>query len=432
MTNDHTKQIEHAIIGACMTSQHALITARELLSGDEWEDEAARESWLSITILDDANQPVDLITTTRNLRDRGKLDNIGGPAMLSRMVETITATSRTREYCETIKARFVIRRLRYGMMSLIKTMDTAWDAEAVLNQTEQMLYQAREGKQGIEIYRADQIAQAPITAHSQAMANPQHCIGVPSYIDGLDQFIRGFRPGTLTFIGARPSVGKTSLGCAMAIRMSRIYSTMIISLEMSYGELSTRIMAAETGYNSERIDSGNLTPDQVNGMTEKAKDIAGRKLSIIDKSGINVNQIRALARREKIAGRLDVIIIDHFQIIGIPGKGTRYAEFSEISTTLKRMAKELNIPVICLAQLSRDAGDDEPKMYHLKETGSIEQDADMVILMHRPEEGGDKLQLIVAKNRAGRVGRIEYRFIPQYCRFESLLTLAEQKDGLNY
>lgn len=424
--------VETCVIGASLFSPSALLVAREALAGDEFSDDRNKTIWDIICKMDDRGAQIDQITLSQELQKAGKLTQVGGSAYLAGAISETPAPSRIGEYCKILREQATLRALRFGLLGVSHLAEKSTDPEAVLTEAENIIYRAREGKQAIEVYRAEIIANATMNSYKSAKVNPNHTSGIPIGLDGLGSMVKGWKPGTLTFIGARPGVGKTSLVCAAVREISKRNAALVLSLEMRMQEIADRIMAAEIRVNAEKIESGRMNPEEEDRMTAAATGIGALKLSIVDKSGIGFQQIRAICRRERMAGRLEILFIDHFQIIGIPGKGTRYAEFSEISTGLKRLAKDLNIPIVCLAQLSREAGDGEPRLHHLKETGSIEQDADTVILMHRPDDKKDQVQLIVAKNRAGRTGCMGYRFTPEICEFRPLMTLEEDRNGPGY
>lgn len=420
---------EMVVIGSCLISRPALLIAREDVCRSDFLDDRTANCWDLITELDDRGASVDIVNVTSEMQRRDITNRIGGAAFLSKCAEVVSAPSKVREFCAAIREQSTLVKLRSAFADLSKQATTAATLEPVIRSAEDVIYSAREGRETIAVYRSGDIGAAAVLLHTAALENPTHCAGIPVGIESLDTIIPGFLPATLTYIGARPGIGKTSLACAMAMQIMQTRHVLIISLEMAMEELSARIMGAALGVSAEYINRGTLSIDNQDKLKAKATALKAGKLSVVDKAGLTFQQIRAIARREKANNRLDILMIDHFQIIGTAGRGKRYDEYTELSVNLKRLAKELAIPIVCLAQLSRQAADEEPEIHHLKETGGLEQDADIIILLNKPEPTERKIVLKVGKHRAGRTGQIEYIFNPEILEFRPMQTLSEQRDG---
>jgi replicative DNA helicase len=431
---------EEAVLGAMMLETNAIDSARDILTPESFYKDAHQKIYNAIRSLYDKNEPVDILTVKNKLQQQGFLELVGGAPYLAKLTHKIASAADIEFHARVIAEKHIQRELIRMSTDVIKSSyDESIDAFQTLDKAEQNLFaisQANTKKSNSTMLDLIQQAKEQIKT---AADKGDGVNGVPSGFRDLDKLTSGWQPSELLILAARPGMGKTAFVLSMARNMAvdKKIPVAIFSLEMSAIQMVMRLVAAETGLNSEKLKKGKLMPHEWEQLNSKVTTLSESPLFIDDTPGLSVFELRSKARRLCEREGVKIIIIDYLQLMNAGGKdgGNRQEEISIISRSLKVIAKELNIPVIALSQLSRAVetrgGDKRPMLSDLRESGAIEQDADMVMFIYRPEyygilegEGGVNLkgigEIIVAKHRNGELRNIPLRFIPDQVKFADL------------
>jgi replicative DNA helicase len=434
---------EQTILGAMMVEPLAIVDATMLLKADDFSLDSHRKIYEVMLHLSEVGYAVDIVTVSEDLKKRKELESIGGMPYLFSLSENLPRRLSIENYVRIVRDKSLMRQLMAvcdtGMM---EAADQSLDAIDVLNQVESRLMEISEhavtgGFSGITDIVRDSFGSIDIL-----FAQGTEVTGLRTHFVELDKKTSGLQPSELIIVGARPSMGKTAFAINMAqnaaLRDGKVVA--VFSLEMSKESLLRRMMASEALVNARNLQQGFLTKDDKNKMRDALERLMESKLFIDDTPGITLAEMRAKARRLKQQeGHLDLIVIDYLQLmsggVGPNKKGheNRTQEVSAVSRGLKSLAKELKVPVVAAAQLSRSneqrTGDKRPMLSDLRESGSIEQDADVVCFIHREEyydrENEDlkgKAEIIIAKQRNGPTGTIHLAYLSDYTRFENLDT----------
>jgi replicative DNA helicase len=434
---------EQTILGAMMVEPLAIVDATMLLKADDFSLDSHRKIYEVMLHLSEVGYAVDIVTVSEDLKKRKELESIGGMPYLFSLSENLPRRLSIENYVRIVRDKSLMRQLMAvcdtGMM---EAADQSLDAIDVLNQVESRLMEISEhavtgGFSGITDIVRDSFGSIDIL-----FAQGTEVTGLRTHFVELDKKTSGLQPSELIIVGARPSMGKTAFAINMAqnaaLRDGKVVA--VFSLEMSKESLLRRMMASEALVNARNLQQGFLTKDDKTKMRDALERLMESKLFIDDTPGITLAEMRAKARRLKQQeGHLDLIVIDYLQLmsggVGPNKKGheNRTQEVSAVSRGLKSLAKELKVPVVAAAQLSRSneqrTGDKRPMLSDLRESGSIEQDADVVCFIHREEyydrENEDlkgKAEIIIAKQRNGPTGTIHLAYLSDYTRFENLDT----------
>jgi len=421
---------EQSVLGAMMLSKQAIDPASELLSGRDFYRPAHEAIFEMIVDLANRGEPVDALTVKSELQRRGELARIGGAPYLHTLVETVPNVASADYYASIVHEKAVLRRL-IEVGNRISSLGWAETGELEsLVDTAQKEVMDVDSSRGVDDYRdvasllggtIDEIE--AIQARDGAMA------GLGSGFDDLDRITTGFRPGQMIVVAARPGVGKSTLGLDFCRAASIRHSTpsAIFSLEMTGAEISMRLLSAEAKVPIHHMRGGGMSEDDWNRIGRAMPRVQSAPILIDDSPNLTMPEIRAKARRMHKQHGIGLVVIDYLQLM-TSGKRVenRQVEVSEFSRQIKLLAKELEIPVVAISQLNRmseQGGDKKPQLSNLRESGSIEQDADIVLLVHRPELYGDderkgEADLIVAKNRSGPTDSgIAVGFQGHYSRF---------------
>lgn len=428
-------EAEQAILGAMMGSDKALTQATEALSAEEFYSEAHRSIFSSISELYTRRVTVDVITVTDQLRVNGVLDAVGGSKYLTEMILSVPPTADIWQYIELVKEKVTLRRLIDAANEIIGDSYQASDLVSdIVNAAGQRIYDIAQMRGFSDFESIQEILIDVIEQLNELMKVKGNVTGVPTGFADLDFKTGGFQNSDLILIAARPSMGKSSLAINIAqhVAIRENITTAIFSLEMSKEQLVHRILSSETLIPLQKLRAGDLTNEQWAMIMEKAGIIAAAPLYFDDTPGITVMEMLSKARRLKAEKNLGMIIIDYIQLMSGGGNSrneNRQQEISKISRSLKIMARELNIPVVALSQLSRgpeSRADHRPMLSDLRESGAIEQDADVVAFLYRddyynPEtEKKNIAELIIAKQRNGPTGTLELVFLNEYTTFRSI------------
>ena len=433
----HNLEAEQATVGACLIDQVALDTVQGMLQPGQIHDSRLRTIYKAILAVKKTEEPVDLITVTARLQDEGNLEKAGGMEYLASLAGSVPTSANVDHYATIVIEKHALRKLIQLATEEAAAARSGEEPAAVIERHVKNLLDLQVGAQKKPFTASRDITLRVLDQIEARFANlKQHgsyrpVTGVPSGYPDIDKFTSGFQKSDLIIVAARPAVGKTAfaLNVAQNIAIRAKETVAIFSLEMSAEQLVQRMLAAEGNVDAGRLRSGDLTEDDWPKLTMAAGAIADAPLFIDDTPGIKVGEIRAKCRRLQQEQGLGLVLIDYLQLISGNGGNNRTQEVSEITRALKLMARELNVPVIALSQLSRSVeqrSDKRPMMSDLRESGSIEQDADVVSFLYRddyynPEsERKNIVEIIIAKQRSGPTGTVELVFLKNFNKFVSL------------
>ncbi len=432
--------LEEAVLGALMLEKEAVNAAIDILQPKSFYKEAHQKIFAVIQSLFQGSEPVDILTVTHELKQRGELEIVGGPYYITQLTNRVASAANIEYHSRIIAQKYIQRELiRISSDIITDAYDETTDVFALLDKAESSLFSVAEGNIRKNYESMSELIRESMKQIEEAKGQGTGVTGVPSGFTALDRVTSGWQQSDLVIIAARPAMGKTSyeLSLARNAAVNFGHAVAFFSLEMSSVQLVTRLVSAESEISSEKLRSGNLRADELHQINSKITDLAEAKIFIDDTPGLSVFELRAKARRLKAQHDIQLLIIDYLQLMtgGGDNKGNREQEISMISRSLKSIAKELSIPVLALSQLSRAVetrgGDKRPQLSDLRESGSIEQDADMVQFIHRPEyyglvedEEGNPTNgvanIIIAKHRNGSIGDVQLKFINQLAKFQDL------------
>ncbi len=434
--------LEEVVLGAMMIDKKGVDEVIDILHPEAFYREAHQHIFEAIFTLFQASQPIDLLTVSAQLKKEKKLDIVGGEFYLIQLTQKVSSSAHIEFHARIILQKFIQRSLIKVSSEIIETAyDEGTDVFDLLDTAEARLYEITQGN----LKRSSETAQNLVIQAKkkiEEIANREGLSGIPSGFTLLDKLTSGWQPSDLIIIAARPGMGKTALTLSMARNMAVEYNIPVafFSLEMSSVQLITRLISSETGLSSEKLRTGDLKKHEWEQLNVKVKDLEKAPLYIDDTPSLSIFDLRAKARRLASQHGIKLIVIDYLQLMTAGGSqkgGNREQEISTISRNLKALAKELNVPVIALSQLSRAVetrgGTKRPLLSDLRESGAIEQDADIVSFIYRPEyykidEWDDEdrsptagqAEFIVAKHRNGGLDEIRLKFVGHLGRFENL------------
>ena len=435
-------ELEEAVLGALMIEKDALNHVIDILRPESFYKTAHQEVYQVIFELFSESEPIDMLTVTQLLRKKGKLELVGGPSYIMRLTSSVNSAANI-EYHSRIITEQSIKRELISIASEIQrdAFEESSDVFEMLDSAEQKLFQISESNIRKNYSTMGPLVQQAIKEIESRKDLKDGLTGVPTGFTNLDRITAGFQKSDLVILAARPAMGKTAFVLS-ALRNAAVdfqHPVAIFSLEMSELQLVNRLISAEAELESEKIKRGNLANHEWEQLYRRTARISEAPIFIDDTPALSVLELRAKCRRLKAQHDIQMIIVDYLQLMtagtGKNSPGNREQEIATISRSLKNLAKELNVPVIALSQLSRAVetrgGDKRPQLSDLRESGSIEQDADMVLFLYRPEyygitqdmEGNNTTgvgEVIIAKHRNGSLGDVRLRFIGKYTRFENL------------
>ena len=432
--------LEEAVLGALLIDKNALANIIDILHPDAFYKNQHKNIFKIITILFGNNQPIDILTVATELRKEGLMKISGGEAYLAQLSQKVSSAAHIEYHARIILQKHIQRELvRISSEIIESAFDETTDVLELLDNAEQKLFEVGQGNLKRNYESAEVLIRQAIDK-IENISKQEGLSGVPSGFSELDRVTSGWQPSDLIILAARPGMGKTAFVLSMARNMAVDHHKKIavFSLEMSSIQLITRIISSETGLSSEKLRKGDLTDREWNELTSGVKELERANLFIDDTPALSVFDLRAKVRRLKSTQGLDLIIIDYLQLMTVGGSktlGNREQEISTISRSLKSIAKELTVPVIALSQLSRAvetrSASKRPQLSDLRESGAIEQDADIVSFIYRPEyysisewEDGDpsdnQAEIIIAKHRNGSLEDVRLRFIAELAKFSDL------------
>lgn len=427
-------EAEQAVIGAILLQPEALITAMERVRSEDFYTTGHQRIYEAMIELGEDNQPVDLVTLTAHLQDAGLLEEIGGVGYLAKLANAVPTAANVDYYAQIVEEKSMLRRLIRTATNIVSDgYANSEDVSALLSDAEKKILEISNRRSSSGFISIRDVLMEVFEKVEFLYANKGGSSGIPSGFVDLDRMTAGFQRSDLIIVAARPSVGKTAfaLNIAQNVGVRARETVAIFSLEMSAAQLVQRMICAEANVDATRMRTGMLEGDDWEKLTMAIGALSEAQIYIDDTPGITVADIRAKCRRLKKERGLGMILIDYLQLIQGRGKAgeNRQQEVSEISRTLKQIARELEVPVIALSQLSRGVEqrqDKRPMMSDLRESGSIEQDADIVSFLYRDDyydkesEKKNIIEIIIAKQRNGPVGTVELVFLKNYNKFVSL------------
>jgi replicative DNA helicase len=431
----HDDEAERAALGAMLMDGDAIAASREFLEPGDFYSKANNLVYDAVLGLFDKGVAADILTVTGELRQKGALEQAGGASYVSSLTTVVPSSANIEYYAQTVQS-YSLRRalLRVAGEISAKVFDETLDSRIILEEIQQRIFDLSYNRSAIRYQNIGKILPEAIRIIENFAKSNKEYTGIPSGFDELDKLTSGFHASEFIIIGARPSIGKTALALTMAAHISirNRLPAAFFTLEMSAIALAQRLLSMEARINAASLRSGYLKSRDFMDMVDAAANIYEAPLYIVDTPNMKLMDLRAQARRIRVQENVGIIFIDYLGLISSENYNVpRFEQISEISRSLKSLARELDIPIVVLCQLNREAEKERPNLSSIRDSGSIEQDADVVMFLHRerssdkkPEEGrnqdGSKTSLILSKQRNGPVGTIDLVFVPQYAKFESM------------
>ncbi|MBQ0016910.1 MAG: replicative DNA helicase [Bacteroidales bacterium] len=433
-------EMERSVLGALMIDQNALSNVIESLHSDCFYDPRHQTIFRAVNKLFELNKPIDIPMVVNQLRQDGALEAAGGAYYVSELTNTVVSAAHIEYHTRILIEKFIQREIiRVSTDTLTKAFEETTDVVDLLDSTEQRLMDINDKNFRSDIQPISQLVRLANEQIKAAQESEGNTVGLPTGFVALDQITAGFHPGTLIILAGRPAMGKTALALSMARNMAIQFNRPVafFSLEMPGEELAMRLISSEAGIPGDQLKKGNIGKYEQAALNEKSQILANAPIYIDATSQLSIYELRAKCRRMKQQYKIEMVFIDYLQLMTAGGEssrgGTREQEISTISRQLKALSKELGIPVLALSQLSRAVetrgGSKEPQLSDLRESGAIEQDADIVMFVYRPEYYGldeddkgstlGKADIILAKHRSGSTGKVRTKFIGKFARFEN-------------
>lgn len=429
--------LEEAVLGAMMLEKDAVISVMDLLKPEAFYKLGNQKIYSAISRLSSRLEPIDIYTVSQELKRTSELDEVGGPYYLTQLTLKVGSAAHVSFHAKIVAQKFIQRELiRISSDIQRNSFDESIDVLELLDNAQMDIFNLAEGNVKKEALKLDGIIKSAIELIEEAGKRTDGLSGVPTGFTALDRLTYGWQPSDLIIVAARPAMGKTAFTLSMARNMSVDHKRAVafFSLEMGAVQLVMRLIIGETGIPSDKIKNGKLEPHEWTQLETRIKALTEAPLFIDDTPALSIFEFRSKVRRLKTQHDIQIVIIDYLQLmVGPPEtRGNREQEVSMISRSLKAIAKELNIPIIALSQLNRSVetrgGNKRPQLSDLRESGAIEQDADIVSFIHRPEyyghtedEDGNSLigiaEIIVAKHRNGSVDDVRLRFQKEGAKF---------------
>lgn len=432
--------LEEAVLGAMMLENTPVNDVIDILKPESFYKDAHQRIYNSIVTLFHKSEPIDILTVTAQLRNNGELDLVGGPYYISQLTNRVASTANAEYHARIIAQKYIARELiRISSETIKNAYDDTMDVFELLDKAEGDLFQVAEGNIRKQHDSMTSLIQQAIEQVDASRNKADGLSGVPTGFTELDRVTSGWQPSDMVVLAARPGMGKTAFVLSMTRNTAVDFKqgVAVFSLEMSSLQLVNRLISSETGISGEKLRKGNLADHEYQQLHSQIGKLAEAPIYIDDTPGLSVFELRAKCRRLKAQHDIQLVVIDYLQLMTAAGAGSREQEISTISRSIKSIAKELNVPIIALSQLSRSVetrgGDKRPMLSDLRESGAIEQDADIVTFIYRPEyygitedEEGNSVtgtgEIIIAKHRNGSLENVRLRFIANQAKFDNLET----------
>ncbi|GAB1481240.1 replicative DNA helicase [Treponema sp.] len=426
----HNDEAEQATLGALLLDDDAIGVAIRYLRPDDFYSNANRRVYQAVLSLFNKGRKADIITVIEELRQQALLDAVGGPAYVASLTNVVPTSANIDYYARLVQDCSVRRSLLHISSDIsAKSYDDSNESRLVVEDAQRQIFELTDNRQTLTFKSAKEIIPKTIEAIERIYNTKEAFTGVPSGLAELDAMTSGFQKSELIIIGARPSVGKTALALTMAAHTSikEKIPTAFFTLEMSDMALMQRLIASEARIDSDKLRTGLLKPSDFHSLMEAAGRIYEAPLYIVDMPNMKLLDLRAQARRLRAQQKVEIIYVDYLTLISSENyQIPRHEQIAEISRSLKSLARELDIPIVALSQVRRDAEGKRPSLSDIRESGSIEQDADLVMFLHRERETERKTtgeyskaiatELIIAKQRNGPVGTVDIVFLPSYTK----------------
>jgi len=432
-------EAEQCVLGSILLEGNAVFEVIDVVNEDDFYREAHKKIFASIRSLIERNEPVDIITMQGELRKQGELEAVGDATYLSELIAMVPTAAHAANYAKIVKEKSLERKLLSTCTGIISDIyNSGDDTETLLNDAEMKIFEVASGKIQNPYYEMKDLTKDYFKTLEELQQKGDKLTGVGTGYKEIDKVTGGFKSGQLIVLAARPSMGKTSLALNIAKNSALKHGTCIaiFSMEMSKEDIVGRLIGSEARIDISRLASGGVEENEYIKLTDAASRLSEAMIFIDDTSAIAPGEIRAKCRRIKSRyGRLDLVVVDYMQIMRASSNSksqNREQEISEISRTLKAIAKELKVPIIAVSQLNREADkrvhNKRPVLGDLRESGAIEQDADMVIFIYRDEfynpdtEWKGLAEIIIAKNRSGPTKNVSLTWLSRYTSFENYVS----------
>ena len=430
----HSIEAEHSVIGSMIMDREAIVVASELISGEDFYNKSYGVVFDSMVELHDEGQPVDLVTLQNRLKEKDVPPEISGLEFIRELVTAVPTSANIKYYANIVSEKSVLRKLIRLMEDIANNCYAGKDSmEVILEDTEKRVFDLVGRRNTGDFVPIREIVMNAMDKIEKASHSDGNVTGIATGFIDLDYRTAGMQPSDLVLIAARPSMGKTAfvLNIAQYVAFHSKECVAIFSLEMSKEQLVNRLFAMESKVDSQHLRTGNLSDLEWEKLIESAGMIGQSKLIIDDTPGISVGELRSKCRKFKLEMDLKMVIIDYLQLMSGGGRSTdsRQQEISDISRSLKALARELQVPVLALSQLSRaveQRPDHRPMLSDLRESGAIEQDADVVMFIYRDDyyhpdtEKKGIAEINIAKQRNGPIGTVELVWLPEFTKFANL------------
>lgn len=426
----NSMEAEQSVLGAMLLDKEAVSVATEFISGEDFYREAHKEIFDAIVDIFDKGQPVDLITLPEKLKVRNTLEAVGGVTYLTNLMSIVPSTHNVGNYAKIIEEKSLLRKLIKASNEIMgKSYEAREEVANVIDMAEKCIFDISLNRSSQGFVHIKKILNTNFDKIEELYLNKGRITGVSTGFDDLDEMLSGLQKSDLVLVAARPSMGKTSfiLNMVQQAGIRDKVATAIFSLEMSKEQLTQRILCAEALIDSHRLRTGDITEDEWIKLARAMGPLSEAPIFVDDTPSISMSEMRAKCRKLKIEHNLGLILIDYLQLMTGSGKyDSRQQEISDISRSLKGLAKELGIPIVACAQLSRAPemrADHHPIMSDLRESGAIEQDADVIMFLYRDEyyhpdtEKKNIGEVIISKQRNGPTGTVELVWLGQFTKF---------------
>ena len=432
-TLPHSLDAERSVLGAILLRTDAINHATEVIDAHDFFREAHRIIFDHMVALSERGEAIDLLTLKETIGRAGKLDAVGGPAYIASLVDGVPRATNVEHYAKIIKEKSTLRSLIYSANQILSSAyDAQDDADQLLDDAERFIFEIADDRIRAGFVPLSSLVQESFVTLQRMQDHEGFVTGVPTGFDQLDELTSGLQPSDLIIVAARPSMGKTSLilNIAQHVGTHTQMTVGLFSLEMSKEQLFMRLLTSEARIDAHRFRSGYLSEQDFGRLTGALSTLDQARVFIDDTASIGVLEMRAKARRLKAEHGLHLLVIDYIQLMQGRGRfDNRQQELASISRSLKGLAKELHVPIVALSQLSRapDArADHRPQLSDLRESGALEQDADVVLFIYREDQYERKdetegiAEIIIGKQRNGPTGTVKLAFVKEHTRFENL------------
>ena len=427
----HSIEAEQSVIGSMLMDREAIITSSEIVTAEDFYQHQYGIMFEAMVELFNEGKPVDLVTLQNRLKEKDVPPEVSSLEFVRDIITTVPTSANVKSYANIVREKAVLRRLIKVNEEIANDCYLGRESlEAILAETEKKIFDLLQSRHSGDFVPIRQIVLNVLENIEKASKTKETVTGIPTGFIDLDYKTSGFQPSDFILIAARPSMGKTAfvLNVVDYVTVRRGLPGMVFSLEMSKEQLVNRMLSMESNVDSQKLRTGTLTDSDWDAVVEGVGIIGGSRLIIDDTPGISITELRSKCRKAKLEHGISMVIIDYLQLMTASGKGSdsRQQEISEISRSLKALARELQAPVVALSQLSRACEtrtDHRPMLSDLRESGAIEQDADVVMFLYRDDyynkdsDMKDMAEVIIAKQRNGPIGTVNLVWMPQYTKF---------------